>query len=633
MWNATTRSRVFIRSPWIVPVLAALLAVMPSPDAIAQDFGASVPLSSSAATDPWFQSDDDISIATDGAGTWLAVWTTVTRVGEPDVREVFLSRSTDGGVTWAEQQLLNTPAGSVSISHPKLATDTVGTWVVVGHAHVGEDSDVVFSRSTDDGVSWAAPRPINEDATTESSRWDSDVFPQIVFDGSGRLIVVWESRSRNQGADISYASSSDAGQTWTEATLDSDPDYDSKRPRLATDSAGTLVAVWTRGRADEQLQGEVMFSRSIDQGTTWTSPEALNTGGAAERYSNSPVVETDDVGNWIVFWSAFRLDRGESRNDSDILYSRSSNGAASWSSPRVLSGELAAPNWGPEATTDGEVWILVWGSQNDLRGTIGDDGDLLIARSTDAGETWTAPEALDPNASRDSRQDLDPVVVTDGAGRWVAAWSSSDDAGGTIGTDFDIVFSRAHVLCPTVPASHCREGFTRGSFVAKETRPGRERVVSRMRKGPALTKADLGDPVPPLGTAYGVCIYDENHSLVASLEVDRAGADCDVGRPCWRPVTESATSSDGYLYEDKQAGAKGVTKLLVKGRKPGRSQVLVQAKNNARRGRMALPTGISNALSGHTRALVQVVTSNAACLSMELDGIVRNEPGYFKATR
>jgi hypothetical protein len=42
-------------------------------------------------------------------------------------------------------------------------------------------------------------------------------------------------------------------------------------------------------------------------------------------------------------------------------------------------------------TTDGQgTWVAVWDSTDSLGGTIGTDGDILVARSTDGGLTWTA---------------------------------------------------------------------------------------------------------------------------------------------------------------------------------------------------------------------------------------------------
>jgi hypothetical protein len=63
-------------------------------------------------------------------------------------------------------------------------------------------------------------------------------------------------------------------------------------------------------------------------------------------------------------------------------------------------------------------------------------------RGTDDGASWTAPAALNTNATSDSGGDYQPQVTTDGAGSWVAVWSSQDSLGGTIGIDYDILVTR-----------------------------------------------------------------------------------------------------------------------------------------------------------------------------------------------
>jgi hypothetical protein len=96
-----------------------------------------------------------------------------------------------------------------------------------------------------------------------------------------------------------------------------------------------------------------------------------------------------------------------------------------------------------QVTTDGAGnWVVVWDS-NDSLGGIGTDFDILVARSTDDGATWTAPAALNTNAATDSGDDFVGTgpVTTDGAGNWIAVWTSDDSLGGTIGTDFDNLVS------------------------------------------------------------------------------------------------------------------------------------------------------------------------------------------------
>ena len=87
-------------------------------------------------------------------------------------------------------------------------------------------------------------------------------------------------------------------------------------------------------------------------------------------------------------------------------------------------------------------WVAVWFSDDTLGGTIGSDGDIFVAASTDNGATWTAPAALNTNAATDSRWDAHPHVTTDSAGNWLTVWYSWDSLGGTVGTDSDILFSR-----------------------------------------------------------------------------------------------------------------------------------------------------------------------------------------------
>jgi hypothetical protein len=113
--------------------------------------------------------------------------------------------------------------------------------------------------------------------------------------------------------------------------------------------------------------------------------------------------------------------------------------------PQVLNTTAysdSGPDGWPQLATDGlGNWVAVWNSTNNLGGTIGTDLDIFVSRSTDAGATWTYPAILNTNAASDSEWDNDPQVTTDGAGNWVAVWLSTDDLGGTIGTDRDILFA------------------------------------------------------------------------------------------------------------------------------------------------------------------------------------------------
>ncbi|UCF34408.1 MAG: exo-alpha-sialidase, partial [Phycisphaerales bacterium] len=98
-------------------------------------------------------------------------------------------------------------------------------------------------------------------------------------------------------------------------------------------------------------------------------------------------------------------------------------------------------DWEAQLTTDGAGhWLAVWYSNEDLGGTIGADMDVLVSRSTDNGLTWSAPAPLNTNAAADNGDDIVPQVATDGAGHWVAVWSSGPFMAPG---DYDILVARS----------------------------------------------------------------------------------------------------------------------------------------------------------------------------------------------
>jgi hypothetical protein len=146
-----------------------------------------------------------------------------------------------------------------------------------------------------------------------------------------------------------------------------------------------------------------------------------------------------------VVWRSTNDLGGTIGNDNDILVSRSSDGLW-WSDSAALntnaSSESAGTFFQPQIDSSGEgFWIATWWSDTNLGGSIGTDSDILVAYSINNGATWSAPAALNSNAATDVGYDALPELATDRAGRWISIWHSADSLGGTIGTDVDILFS------------------------------------------------------------------------------------------------------------------------------------------------------------------------------------------------
>jgi hypothetical protein len=444
-----------------LPVVLALFA--PATAFAAVGFGAPAALNTNADTDSG--SDRYPQVTTDGAGNWVAVWVSNETLGGTlgSDWDILVSRSADNGANWTAPGTLNTNAATDSgyDYSPQVTTDGAGNWVAVWESvdtlggTIGSDRDILVSRSTRNGASWTAPAPLNTNAATDSGY---DYSPQVTTDGADNWVAVWWSEDTLGGtigndSDILVSRSTDNGVAWTApAPLNGNAWRDlasDSLPQVTTDGVGNWVAVWTSYDTSGETVGldfDILVSRSTDNGATWTAPAPLNTNAATDSGSDSgPQVTTDGAGNWVTVWYSYDTLGGTIGSDDDILVSRSTDNGVAWTDPAPLNTNAATDSgadYNPQVTTDGVGnWVAVWYSYDTLGGSIGSDEDIVVSRSTDNGAIWTAPAALNTNAATDSGADYNPQVTTDGAGNWVAVWSSSDTLGGTIGSDGDILVS------------------------------------------------------------------------------------------------------------------------------------------------------------------------------------------------
>jgi predicted neuraminidase len=216
--------------------------------------------------------------------------------------------------------------------------------------------------------------------------------------------------------------------------------------RLVTDKNGTWIAVWQAiGVAGPDA--DVFFSRSVDGGNSWSAAAPLNTNALVDSGSDSaPHVATNGRGLWIAVWSSQDSLGNTIGTDSDIVFARSTNGGTSWSAPAPLNSNATSDSGAdvrPKIVLDASgAWVAAWDSTDTLTSTVGSDRDIFASRSVDGGVSWTTPVALNANAGTDSGHD-DTVDIAASPTSCVAVWRSFDALGGTIGTDSDILYSRS----------------------------------------------------------------------------------------------------------------------------------------------------------------------------------------------
>lgn len=336
-------------------------------------------------------------------------------------------------------------------SNPTAAVSRVNDMLVFFN-----DGDLFFNTSTDSGASWNGAMTFEANGTGVAPyHYEGDA----ASDGKGNIVMAWGSEDipgYGTDIDLAYKYSNDDGATWSTmvplnsaAATDGSSDED-ENPSIATNGKGRWIIVWGRPSDDGGTKDDVFYSVSDDNGANWTAQTELAP-KVESALDYSPRIAYGGGNNWLVVWQSTDDLSGTIGTDQDLLYSYSSDNGQTWSSraaldSRATSDGTARDRWPSLAMDANGNAIVVWESDNDLGGTIGTDTDIFVARSSDAGQTWTTSTPVHNNAATDagvSSSDKYPEVALDNAGNAVVVWGSYEDLTGTEGTDQDIFVVRS----------------------------------------------------------------------------------------------------------------------------------------------------------------------------------------------
>ncbi|MBM3290234.1 MAG: hypothetical protein FJY92_08795, partial [Candidatus Hydrogenedentes bacterium] len=254
------------------------------------------------------------------------------------------------------------------------------------------DIDILTSLSTDNGVTWSDPVnvcPPDDD--------QDDAGPRLVAVDTGKWMIVWNYWGFLISEGLVVSRSNDNGQTWgTPKTIVSYAPGDDVRHnifRLETDGADNWIGVGDYAAWDRSgpvpintTDSDIFIIHSHDNGKTWTPPVPLNTDAASDHRNDAlPAPATDGAGHWLVAWSSGELSKGA--RDTEISASYSSDNGATWTRTIPLNTNAAIDRGndiGPGLKTDGAgTWVAVWSSNNVLPGnTNSEDTDIHAATST-----------------------------------------------------------------------------------------------------------------------------------------------------------------------------------------------------------------------------------------------------------
>lgn len=174
--------------------------------------------------------------------------------------------------------------------------------------------------------------------------------------------------------------------------------------------------------------------------------------------------------------------------------------------------------------------------------------------------------------------------------------------------------------CPPTVDLGCTTGFAKGLLLIRDE-AGREKLLTKLLRGPSLSQTDMGNPLFTGGTAFSLCIYDQNGDSAGAFVVDRAGDICTAA--CWKSLGQLPPAGRGYKYKDNALTAAGVSRIIYQGGGVGRSKALVKGKG------ANIPTGIPAALQASSSVTVQLRASDGICLSHAMAGPPKKATSNF----
>ncbi|HVZ41034.1 MAG TPA: T9SS type A sorting domain-containing protein [Candidatus Kapabacteria bacterium] len=278
---------------------------------------------------------------------------------------VYISKTTDDGLTWKDYAVMDhtakgTPDSSfedkyyVEIDN-SASSPRRGTMYTPWKRVIDRDSStqIMVARSTDRGVTWAAPvavSPRKHGSSLDTTFGQS--FPLTACGPNGDLYVVWND---GPARSIGFAKSTDGGRTFSAPTF-------------------AVQGYATQGTAKKSGGSVYHVLKGTFRAETYPTMMADN--------SNSP------RRGWLYLaWAA--------GTRPDVFFIRSTDGGGTWSLPKVIHSDTTGDQWWPWLSVDqtnGDIAVMYSDSRNDPENIL---VDTYISYSRDGGDTWVDRRATD----------------------------------------------------------------------------------------------------------------------------------------------------------------------------------------------------------------------------------------------
>lgn len=261
-------------------------------------------------------------------------------------------------------------------------------------------------KSLDQGRTW---KEVHVGSPADGASGNSDVDLAVARDGTLYFITMNFDRTVLEGTRMQVGVSGDTGLTWRWHRL-SQSRYDD-RPWVEVEPSGRAHAIWNDGSG-------VAHAVSTDGGNTWTERNRVSPLGGSSHLAIGPQGQLA-VRVSPLSASGNRFDEGVdqlfiSTDGGETWRQRQLPGQTVWRAMKDTTVTPAKWDMGPQPR-----WVepLAWDSTGALFSFWGHDGGTWLARSRDAGATWSTWRI-----STDSATTYFPYLIARGRGELVASW-------------------------------------------------------------------------------------------------------------------------------------------------------------------------------------------------------------------
>ena len=308
--------------------------------------------------------------------------------------------SEDGGYNWTKGQLTSPEYGVGG--DPCIIVDTAGSFYFLHLSSPPNGSwlDRIVSQKFDFSTyTWN-----NGSYMGLSGSKEQDKEWAVVDTSNNTIYVTWTqfdsygSHNPNDSSIILFSKSTDAGETWSTAMrinkiagdcFDSDNTVEGAVPAVGPN--GEVYVAWAGPEG-------IVFDRSLDAGDTWLENDIFisdQPGGwdydisGISRANGLPITCCDlsnspYKGNIYVNWT----DHRNGDTDTDVWIAKSTDGGDTWSAPIRVNDDPAGSEqfftWMTVDEANGDIYVVFY----DRRNYSDNNTDVYIARSVDGGETF-----------------------------------------------------------------------------------------------------------------------------------------------------------------------------------------------------------------------------------------------------